>query len=813
MIQVPDSIHEHNASSEEEEGLREKLEVLKQLERKVLWLSAWMIHHANHVRENKDGLKVGGHQASSASLATIMTVLYFDILRPEDRVAVKPHASPVFHAIQYLLGNQDRENLESFRAYRGAQSYPSRTKDHDDVDFSTGSVGLGAAASAFASLVQDYVRLKPFVRKDLPEGRMVALVGDAELDEGNVYEALYECWKHGLRNVWWVIDYNRQSLDAVVTDRLFGQIDQLFRMMGWRVLTLKYGRLLEEAFKKPGGAALKEWIDACPNSLYSALVFRGGEAWRTQLMDDFGDREKAIRLIRQYDDRELHGLMTNLAGHDLGVLHDSFRRLDDDVPTCVIAYTIKGNQLPFAGHKDNHSGLMSPAQMDLFRRENRILPGMEWDMFTGLDLTEERIRVFLEEVPFNRKGTRRFRDVKLQVPGIPVPAGKNVISTQEGFGRILAELARRNEELVDRVVTSSPDVTISTNLGGWVNRRGVFNRLPKTSSGQESEVQSMQKWEMHPGGQHIELGIAENNLFLMLAALGLSHELFGTRLIPIATLYDPFIYRGLDALNYACYQDARFILAATPSGITLAPEGGAHQSVGTPLVGLAQDGLAAFEPSYVDELAVILEWGFEYIQRDGSGEDTSEWLRDSSGGSIYLRLSTRPVIQPRRTLSEEQRTAIIEGGYWLSEPDAGAELALVYSGTVVPEVLQAFKQVREDLPGTGILAVTSTDRLNAGWHASKRSRYHGGTKNVSLIEKLLEPLASNASLVTVIDGHPATLSWLGGVRGHRVESLGVEHFGQSGNLGDLYRHYGLDTETILDACASACLNAIGQHDR
>ncbi len=140
-----------------------RLALLRELERKVLWLSAWTIHNANHLRDKRDGLKVGGHQASSASVATIMTALYFHVLRPEDRVAVKPHASPVFHAIQYLLGHQTRDKLENFRAIGGAQSYPSRTKDNDDVDFSTGSVGLGVAVTLFASLVQDYLRLKQMV--------------------------------------------------------------------------------------------------------------------------------------------------------------------------------------------------------------------------------------------------------------------------------------------------------------------------------------------------------------------------------------------------------------------------------------------------------------------------------------------------------------------------------------------------------------------------------------------------------------------------------------------------------------------------
>src|SRR6266852_338220 len=559
-----------------------RLEMLSALARKVLWLSSWTIHHANHVRPNVDGLKVGGHQASSASLATIMSALYFAGLRPEDRVAVKPHASPVFHAIQYLFGHQTRDKLERFRGLGGAQSYPSRTKDADDVDFSTGSVGLGVAMTLFSSIVQDYVRLKRLGDDKQPTGRMVALVGDAELDEGNVFEALLEGWKHDVRNLWWVIDYNRQSLDAVVSDLLFGRIDALFNTMGWRVVTLKYGKRLEAAFTGPDGGALREWIDACPNSLYSALVFKGGEGWRKHLEGDLGHLPGIRAFLDAHDDQSLNAVMTNLAGHDMEAVLEAFHAIDDDLPTCFIAYTIKGFGLPFAGHKDNHAGLMNEEQMATFRRAMAVPEGDEWERFAGMPVAVEALERFLAGVPFAAQRGRRLAAAPVAVPeALPLPQGARM-STQEGFGRILNDLAGGDSELARRIVTCSPDVTVSTNLGGWVNRRGVFDRRERADVFRDEKVISAQRWQMSPQGQHIELGIAEHNLFLLLAALGLSAPLFGARLLPIGTLYDPFIERGLDALNYACYQDARFMVVATPSGITLAPEGGAHQSIATP---------------------------------------------------------------------------------------------------------------------------------------------------------------------------------------------------------------------------------------
>jgi pyruvate dehydrogenase E1 component len=773
------------------------LAMLQALEKKVLWLSTWMIHNANHLRENSDGVKVGGHQASSASLATIMTALYFSVLRPEDRVAVKPHASPIFHAIQYLLGNQTQDRLERFRGYGGAQSYPSRTKDTDDVDFSTGSVGLGAAITVFASLVQDYLRAQGLLKQ--PPGRMVALVGDAELDEGNIFECLLEGWKQGLRNCWWVIDYNRQSLDAVVREGLYQRITALFEAMGWDVVVLKHGSLMQEAFREPGGTMLREWIDRCPNALYSALAFQGGAAWRKRLLDEIGDQGAVTALIERRSDDELARLMTNLGGHDLPTLLEAFGAARTDRPVCFLAYTIKGLGLPFQGHKDNHSGLMTAAQMEQFRAEMRIRPGREWEKFEGL-AESGPVENFLAAVPFNAKGRRRCHASAVPVAQITPPAGSAPVSTQAAFGNLLNELARSDSPLAARIVTTSPDVTVSTNLGPWVNRRGLFAREKMADIFRQERIVSPQRWEFGPKGQHFELGIAEMNLFLNLAALGLSHSLFGERLIPIGTLYDPFIARGLDALNYACYQDARFILVATPSGITLAPEGGAHQSIGTPLIGMAQDGLAAFEPAFADELALILGWSFDYLQREGEGQHSEHsWLRDETGGSVYLRLSTRPIEQPRREMTPELAEDIVNGGYWLRRPGPNAEVVIAYAGAVAPEAIEAAGLIAEDRRDVGLLAVTSADRLNAGWTAASRARERGVSHARSHAERLLDAVPPHCGIVTVIDGHPATLAWLGSVHGHRVRGLGVEHFGQTGSVEELYASYGLSAAAITVA--------------
>jgi len=764
---------------------------LELLETRLLWLSSWMIHNANHIRPKRDGLKVGGHQASCASMTAIMAALYFHALRPQDKVSVKPHAGPVLHAIHYLLGNQSLDRMQRFRGMGGVQSYPSRTKDAIPVDFSTGSVGLGVAVTAFTSLVQDYLIAHGQIRED-DAGRMIALMGDAELDEGNIYECLIEGYKHDLRNCWWIVDYNRQSLDATTADRMFRRFDDIFETCGWRVVTLKYGRLQREAFARPGGKALEQWIDKCPNADFAALTYQGGAAWRARLIADIGGKAHVKALLDSFDDAGLAALMTNLGGHCVETLVEAFDAANDDRPTLFIAYTVKGHGLPLAGHKDNHSGMMNPAQMEQFRASLGIAEGQEWEPWGGLgDNAAARLKAFVAASPLARKAPEAVAE-PVPVPArLPVPEGTEQ-STQAAFGRVLLDLAKSAEPLADRIVTTAPDVTQTTNLGAFVNQRGLFRRQELADVFQKAKIPSAQKWAQHAAGQHIELGIAENNFFIMLASLGLAAPHFGTRLLPVGTVYDPFIARGLDALNYGCYQDARFLLVGTPSGVTLAAEGGAHQSINTPLIGMGQPGLACFEPAYADELAAMMRWAFDHMQRP-------------EGSSVYLRLSTRSIPQVARADGSWEADAL-KGGYWLRRPAPGAEAAIVFTGVVAPEALAAWELLADDIPGLGLLNITSPDLLHRDWSARRAARWTGGARRPCHAETLLSTLAPGAGLVTVIDGAPAALSWLGGVLGMRVSPLGTDRFGQTGDLPDLYRLYRLDTDAIIDAAAELFLS-------
>ncbi|HEX9419167.1 MAG TPA: 1-deoxy-D-xylulose-5-phosphate synthase N-terminal domain-containing protein, partial [Methylomirabilota bacterium] len=249
-------------------GSRADLQVLESIQRRVLWLAALAVHHAN-TRPNPDGTKVGGHQPSSSSVVGLMTALYFGALRADDVVATKAHASPVLYAIEYLRGRLTADDLRSLRVLGGLQAYPSRRKNPSVIDLSTGSMGLGAVTATFAALAGRYVSDHWGPR---PPGRFIAMVGDAELDEGNVWESLLEEHVAELGNLLWIVDINRQSLDRVTPDGRRRQMADWFGAAGWRVIELRWGRRLQALFAKRGGDRLRARLEAMPNAEYQALL-------------------------------------------------------------------------------------------------------------------------------------------------------------------------------------------------------------------------------------------------------------------------------------------------------------------------------------------------------------------------------------------------------------------------------------------------------------------------------------------------------------------------------------------------------------
>ncbi len=788
------------------------LEVLDRIQRRVLWLATRMVHEANHIRPNPDSTKVGGHQASSASVVSIMTALHFGgWLHAGDRLSVKPHASPVFHAIQYLLGNLDRRYLTELRAFGGLQAYPSRTKDPDPVDFSTGSVGLGAAAPLFAALADRYAATHFHPDQAQPTRRFIAIVGDAELDEGNVWEAIGDETIRGTRlgNVLWIVDLNRQSLDRVIPGIKVQEMEALFRGIGWQVLEAKYGRRLQAAFKQNGGIALRRRIDDMPNEEYQELVRLDGADARARLLDGSPptDRENLEQCLRDTPDESLPALLGDLGGHDLAELLDAFSHADRATgqPTVLFAYTMKGWGLPFAGDPLNHSALLTEAQIDALREEAGVSADDPWECFAP-ESAEARVcrETAARLYPHGARPTVAAPPVRAS--DVPESLGTRVppsVATQEVFGNALVELARLGGPLSERIVTASPDVTISTNLGGWVNRAGVWAENPWQAPA--TAVPRLLRWEPGPSGQHIELGISEMNLFMLLGQLGLSHELNGELLLPVGTVYDPFVCRGLDALIYSVYSGAKFVFAGTPSGITLSPEGGAHQSSVTASLGMELPNVRAYEPCFARET----EWALL--------EGLRQCLDRDNGMSTYLRLSTRAISQAPFSAALERvgestlREHVLRGGYRLLEPDpelmaGGApRVVLAASGAIVPDVLDAAAELTQEGVATTVLNVTSADRLYAEWHTSRLCAVRSSTlpRSHGHIDALLVDGERRAPLVTVLDGASHALAFLGSVFGQPSVPLGMDRFGQSGGRTDLYGYAGIDAGHIVNAALLA----------
>jgi pyruvate dehydrogenase E1 component len=782
------------------EELSDRDGMLHEIQKRVLWLSIYMVDYANRVRPNPSGLKVGGHQASSASVVTIMTYLFFEYMKAGDRISVKPHASPVYHAIQYLLGNLDAEYLKMLRSFHGLQAYPSRTKDPDSVDFTTGSVGLGAVAPNFAWITEEYVRchMRPYSG---PDRRFISLVGDAELDEGVVWEAIADPALANPNNVLWVVDLNRQSLDRIIPGIRVKVWREMFAANGWKVIDAKYGKRLQAAFEEPKGHLLRTAIDDMSNELYQRLLRVDPTTLREWLPRTSDYPDDMARLLGRWDDEELQRLFRNLGGHDLEMLRESFAQVDlAGGPNVVFAYTLKGWMLPSIGDPQNHSVNLNAAQME----EIRNTLGIDEDEVTarlGSDTPAGRLCL---DTGYRLQA---HRDEDAPPPQVAIPLGfgrsySGRSSTQQVFGLVLTEIARSHEELYKRLVTVSPDVASSTNLGGWINKAGVWTRNEGEGAVPDDEETRALQWVESAKGQHIELGLSENNLFMCLGQLGLSYEMNGELLFPIGTLYDPFVRRGLDAFMFSIYSGSRFIVVGTPSGLTLGPEGGSHQSQITPTIGVELADLAFYEPCFGQELEWIILSALESIRR-----------REES---TYLRLTTKPADQGLFRMPsdpaavEKLRRQVIAGAYRLVDLsgetgyEPGANVVNVFaSGAIVPEAAEASRKLQEEGVFANVINVTGPGPLYSAFQSSTRDATASGGGGRPFLSDIIPFTDRSAPAVTVADGHPHGLAWIGAALATTTIPLGATSYGQSGAPEDLYREYGIDASSIMAACYHA----------
>ncbi|WP_243794573.1 transketolase-like TK C-terminal-containing protein [Saccharopolyspora gloriosae] len=751
---------------------------LAEIERRVLWVSTAIIHEANRNRPNPSGLKVGGHQASCASMVSIMTALWFHELGPDDRVSVKPHASPVLHAINYLIGELDESYLPTLREFGGLQSYPSRSKDPDPVDYSTGSVGIGATAPIWGALARRYVRS---TTERGGTGRQFSLVGDAELDEGAVWEALLDPSVAELGELVWIVDLNRQSLDRVVPNIAAGRLRGMFAAAGWQTLELKYGRLLEELFTRPGGAQLRDRIDGMTNPEFQRLLRCDAAQLRERLPGDGADRDAISGLLAELDDATLLDAARNLGGHDLGALRDVFGEIDDSRPTVIFAYTVKGHGLPTEGHPQNHSSLLTQDQFAELAPRLGAAVDRPWERFDA-DGAAGRLCA--------ATGARLRRDSTSSTPppALPTDIGRTpagAATTQAALGRVLLDLTRQSPEAARRVVTVCPDVSSTTNLGGWVNKVGVWSSRQRRDWFAD-DAETILHWREQPTGQHLELGIAETNLVGLLGELGATWSRWGEPLLPIGVLYDPFVERALEPWAFGIYAGGQSILVGTPSGVSLAPEGGAHQSIKTPSIGLEQPGCVSYEPAF----ALDVEWTLLASLAQ---------LGKPDGSSAYLRLSTRQVDQTLAAVPtdpaarERRRRQVVAGAYPLRSTE-NPKLTIAAMGVTVTEALAAADRLGQAGVDADVVCVTSPDLLFRALRA-RQGRQEGS----SWILDQAFPAHRAAPMVTICDGHPHTLAYLATINQVPGTTLGVTGFGQSGSPEDVYHHHGLDTDSIVRA--------------
>ncbi|WP_374947300.1 pyruvate dehydrogenase [Agreia sp.] len=751
---------------------------LRDIERRVLWLATSIVHHANRVRPNVSGMKVGGHQASSASLATIMTSLWFEQLTADDRVSVKPHASPVLHAINYLLGTLDENYLTTLREFGGLQSYPSRSKDPDAADYSTGSVGIGATAPIWGAIARRYTETLTGVPD---RGRQYSLLGDAELDEGAIWEAVLDSSVQDLGEIVWIIDLNRQSLDRVVPNISAGKIEKLFDAAGWQVLTVRFGRLLESLMNRPGGDALRRRIVDMPNAEYQRLLRCSGAELHTRLPGAGDDAAAIAALCDGIDDHTLLAAIRNLGGHDLAALRQAYAEIDDSRPTVIIAYTIKGYGLPIEGHPQNHSSLLSIEQYDAFAEQSGERASAPWSRFglgtdAGRLCDEAAARLVRREIPAARP------------PVVPTDLGRTptgVATTQAAVGRALLDLTRAAPDAARRVVTVSPDVSSSTNLAGWINKVGVWS-TEERRDWFDDDAETLMHWRQRPSGQHIELGIAEVNLVGVLGELGATWSRWGETLFPIGTIYDPFVERALEPWSFGMYAGGQSILVGTPSGVTLAPEGGAHQSITTPSIGLEQPECISYEPAFVVDVEWTLLAAMGQLGRPG-------------GKSAYLRLSTKLVDQklagvPDDPAARERRRRQVVAGAYLIRGVETPRVSLVTMGAMVPETLDAAERLSVQGVATEVICVTSPGLL----FEAAQARDGQGDAASWILDQVF-PAERSAPMVTVLDGHPHTLAFLAGINRVPSRHLGVSRFGQAGDVDAVYSYHGIDTDSIVRA--------------
>ena len=761
--------------------------LLREIERRVLWLAMRMIDHANRGRATPPV----GHQASAASTVSVLTALWFGHLAVDDRIGIPPDAAPVHHALRYLSGDLRRSDLETLGSLGGLQVQPSRPLDPDGVDFSTGAVGPGAVAPVFAAAVRRYVDQR---FGDRPESRFVSVIGDDDLDLGDIWEAIADPVCAGLGRVMLVVDLNRQGLDRVVPDARATRLKRFFSDSGWHVVEAKYGHRLQAAFARPRGDALRYHFDSMANEDYQELFSLPITDLRERFL--FGAQPEVVDLLEPYDDQALADLVFNLGGHDMDALIDCFQACDAEKyrPSVVFAYTVKGWSLPTAGAPDNHSALLRRADIDRLRVESGLTEETEWDRFDD-DTPAGRLCLAkgAGSAPPPPAEAHRSRIPVTAAPARIVRTGE--VSTEDAFGQVLGRLTSM-PYVAERLVTvSSPELTTSPALAPVVGRTGVFAPATARSTVRPPGVAS----EPTESGGHVALGVSESNLHLLLGQLGLGSPHHGETLLPVGVVPDSRLTRGLDALVVSLHDGSRFVVAGSGSGLT-GGEGALRSSFLTPSLTNELPGLGYCEPAFATETQWLVC-------------DALDRLTATGGESTYIRLSPQPVDQePFASILDRMgerplRDLVVAGGYRLIEPApaGGPGVVIVATGSAVAEAVAASDVLEDEGVAATVINLTAPGRVHRSWRDGLTDSVGRGraSGHAGRLERLLTPAERDLPVVTAHDAASSALGWIGSALGSHQIPLGADRFAQSGRPADLRGLVGISRDHIVNAALVA----------
>lgn len=703
--------------------------ILEAIAHRAFVFATKMIWEANHRDDIQEGdPKVGGHPAACSSCVHILTTLHMAMRKPQDLIAVKPHASPVDHSLNHLMGlhhepygrawlSTDESKAAMFRLRKFSQhgepvfqSYHAESDPDGNAYFPSGSVGIPPVVSIYTALAYRYAEDHGLeVPKD---AHFWSLMGDSEFREGSLMEAMPDASERELGNVIWIVDYNRQNLDGTRIPNPRGlrgtdahRMERVAIANGWEVIQVRHGRKRLALFGKPTGDELRRVLEEGLSDFefQMLLLKRDGKVVRERLIDL---EPQVKKLLSGLDDQQVYDVFADLGGHDVAVLRDAMEqaKVDKIRPTLIIAHTIKGWGLSSYAAPGNHNAVPDKDEVDALLDGEGVPKNDPFALFPEdtpegrfLAARRDEMRAGIEAIwALKDKNASAFETRVQEVGGLPQDLGVDLkltplVHTQYIWGQLAGKLIRignrheahrkagtgkevsHEEErwgpAADLVLTMAPDVGTSTNINPAMDDKIYGPDQPDYES--ELGLRDRRRPALVPHEEawtrHIRFEIAEANCMSAAGAFGKMRDHVGLPFLPIMTIYDFFIKRAYDQLYYNLYWKSGFIVVGTPAGVTLSPEGAQHSWKSD----IQMPNLITWEPFYAHEVDWILA---ESVRRHMTGDDEGR-------SGVLIRCVTKSVRQAEmmtrlkaakrfENASDEEilaatRADALEGAYYL----------------------------------------------------------------------------------------------------------------------------------------------------